>query len=234
MVNRILGHIFYHNWVAILYFNLRMLPWRQAIRFPFDFYHDIRFQSLSGCIVFEGGCVRRGMIKIGGRGSEMFPRSQTIIDLKGTWIIRGQLEVGHGALLRVENNGFFECGDNVRIGALTKVFCVNRITFGNEIDVSWECQIFDTNFHFLMDIESGKLNLRDGEISIGDLNWIGNRVSVMKGTRTPSECVVAANSLCNRDYTGLPTGSVIGGVPAQLLKTGKRRVFESTQDVPGF
>lgn len=233
-MKRIVTYLLCHNFITILYFNFRMLPWRQAIHLPFDFYHRIRFESLRGRIVFEGCRVRRGMVKIGGRGSEMFARNQTIIDLKGTWVIRGQVEIGHGALLRVENRGVLECGDNVRIGALSKVFCVNHIVFGNEIDVSWECQVFDTNFHFLMNIESGKLDPRDGEISIGDLNWIGNRVSLMKGTRTPSGCIVAANSLCNRDYTEFPLGAVIGGIPAQLLKTGKRRVFESTQDVPGF
>lgn len=233
-MKKIFNYLCSHNFIAILYFNFRMLPWRQAIHLPFDFYHHIRFESLAGEVVFEGCRIKRGMVKIGGRGSEMFSRNQTVMDLKGRWVVRGPVEIGHGALLRVEKNGVLECGDNVRVGAMTKLFCVNHIVFGNEIDLSWECQVFDTNFHFLMDIESGKLDVRDGEIFIGDLNWIGNRVSLMKGTRTPSGCIVAANSLCNRDYTDLPLGAVIGGVPARLLKAGKRRVFESMEYVPGF
>ena len=41
-------NLFKRNWKAILYFNFKMLSFRQAIKFPFDFYGKIRFRERYG------------------------------------------------------------------------------------------------------------------------------------------------------------------------------------------
>lgn len=97
-INKIVTIIFVHNWIAILYFNFKKLPFKQAIKLPFDFYYKVRFKNLKGKIIIKNENIHRGMIKIGGRGSEMFPRNPVIIDISGTWIIKGITEVGIGSL----------------------------------------------------------------------------------------------------------------------------------------
>lgn len=223
--------VFSHNYWAILYFNFKMLPFKQAIKLPFDFYYSVRFENLSGKIKINSSEIKRGMIKIGGRGSEMFSRSTTIIDVKGEVNIHGILEIGHAVLLRVEKNGVVSFGQNVRIGAFSKIFSEQSITFGDEIDFSWECQIFDTNFHFVRDFTSQVVDSKTGKIKIGSNNWFGNRVSVMKGTITPDNVIVASNSLCNKDFLFLSPYSVIGGIPAKLIGSNKERLFENLVDV---
>ena len=47
MIN-VFKHLFVHNWWAIIYFNFKVLPFKQAIRLPFDFYGKVRFVSLKG------------------------------------------------------------------------------------------------------------------------------------------------------------------------------------------
>ena len=220
-----------HNFFAILYFNFKMLPFRHAIKLPFDFYYSVRFQNLSGHIILNCKEVYRGMFKFGGRGSEMFSRTTTIIDLKGTLELNGPLEIGHGCLLRVENAAIVSFGANVRLGALTKMFAENRIIFGDEIDFSWESQIFDTNFHYIKNVKNNTLDARVGSVKIGSRNWFGNRVTVMKDTVTPDDLIVASNSLCNKDYSSLPNYSVIGGIPAKLIASNKQRLFENLVDV---
>ena len=96
--------------------------------------------------------IHRAVVKIGGRGSEMFSRNSTIVDLKGVMSVNGIVEIGHGCLLRVDEGGVLTFGNNVRIGAMSKVFCTNEIKFGNELDLSWECQVFDTNFHLVREL----------------------------------------------------------------------------------
>lgn len=230
----ILKKIFAHNYFAILYFNFKMLPFKQAIKLPFDFYYKIRFENLSGQIILEENQLKRGMIKIGGRGSEMFSRTATIIDLKGILVINGVVEIGHGCLLRVEKKGVLKFGNEVRIGALSKIFCENEIIFNNEIDFSWECQIFDTNFHYLRNIKTGLIDEIVGQIEIGSYNWFGNRITVMKGTKTPNQFIVASNSLCNKSYLDLPMYSLIGGFPAKLIGNNKERIFENIEDTSKF
>lgn len=216
-----------HNLWAIIFFNFKFLPFRQAVKLPFDFYHNIRFENLRGRVILKSDKIYRGMIKFGGRGSEMFSGQKTIIDLKGEIIFQGPSEIGYGSLLRVEKNGLLIFGNHVRLGALTKVFCENEIVFEDEIDFSWECQIFDTNFHEIEDIET-KTNIPiTSPIHIGSYNWFGNRCTIMKGTVTRDWQIIASNSLCNKDYTSLQEFSVLGGIPAKQIGENKKRIFEN-------
>ena len=227
----IINKIFAHNWFAVVYFNFKMLPFQQAIKLPFDFYRKIRFENLSGMVTLKAGVIRRGMIKFGGRGSEMYGRGTTVIDLRGNAVFHGVTEIGHGSLLRIEEGATTSFGNEVRFGAFTKIFCAQTITFADEIDFSWECQIFDTNFHYVRNIKSGLIENLTGPVHIGSFNWFGNRVTIMKGTKTPDHFVCASNSLCNKNYLNFPQYSVVGGYPAKLVAMGKQRVFENLEDV---
>lgn len=219
------------NWWATIYFNFRMLPLRQAIRLPFHFCHGIRFERLTGQIILDVEKPTRAMVRIGGRGSDMFARSQTIIDLAGLAYFEGACEIGHGALLRIEDGGSVRFGRNVRLGAKTKLCAANSILFGDEIDFSWECQIFDTNFHWMRDCSNDTTLPKVGIISIGSRNWFGNRVTVSMGCHTSKDVTVASNSLCNKDYRALGERIIIAGTPAKIVRREVYRLFEGV-DIP--
>ena len=61
-INKIVTIIFVHNWIAILYFNFKKLPFKQAIKLPFDFYYKVRFKNLKGKIIIKNENIHRGMI----------------------------------------------------------------------------------------------------------------------------------------------------------------------------
>lgn len=226
-----LKKILQHNWIAILYFNFKMLPFKQAIHLPFDFYHKIRFECIKGKVIINPNLkLYRGIIKIGGRGSEMFPHNPTIINIRkgGELYLNGKLEIGVGTYLYIGEKGIITLGDKVQFGACSKVCCEKEITIKDEVRISWESQVFDTNFHFMENVETKEILEKDGIIRIGSRNWFGNRVNIMKGTHTPDNCIISSNSLCNKDYTNLPHHSIIAGTPAKFVKQGFRRLFEGT------
>ena len=128
MLAELLYFIFSHNWIAILYFNFKMLPFRQAIKLPFDFYYNVKFKSLSGNVKLEASSINRGMFKFGAQGSDMFSDNCVIIDLKGKLILKGSVSIGTGSLLRVEKNGIVTFEDNVVIGAKSIILCEDSIT----------------------------------------------------------------------------------------------------------
>lgn len=217
--------ILQHNWFAIIYFNLKMLPFKQAIHFPFDFYYKVQFKCLQGRIIIPPDIkLYRGIFKIGSRGSDMFPHNPTIIDLhKGSTIyLNGISEIGIGSYIYLGENSKLIFGNKVRIGASCKLYCKKEIIMGDHIDISWESQIFDTNFHQIEFIKTKQILEMNTSINIGSYNWFGNRVNIMKGTRTPDNCIIASNSLCNKDYTSLPPFSLIAGLPAKFIKEGVR------------
>ena len=158
----------------------------------------------------------------------MFPHNSTIINLRkgGELYINGITEIGIGTYLYIGEKGKVILGNKVRIGAYSKLYCEKEIIIGDEVGISWESQIFDTNFHFMENMENKQIFERDTPIKIGSYNWFGNRVNIMKGTQTPDHCIIASNSLCNKDYTSLPPYSLIAGAPAKFIKQGIRRLFE--------
>lgn len=222
----IFNYFIQHNIIAIIYFNFKMLPFRQAIKLPFDFYYKVRFENLHGKIRIDASHIQRAMIRIGGRGSDMFPHNPFILDLQGKIIFHGKTEIGCSSYIHVGPKGTLEFGNHVRIGALNKIYCEETIIFNNEIDFSWECQIFDTNFHYIKDIKSNTVNPINSPIKIGSYNWFGNRCNIMKGTITPNNTIVASNSLCNKDYSDIPEYSLLAGSPAKLKNKGIKRLFE--------
>lgn len=219
----------YHNWFAIFYFNFKKLPFKQAIKLPFDFYYKIRFESLEGDVVINCDKIYQGMIKIGGRGSDMFPHIQTVLSIKGRWEIGEQVEIGHGSITIVEKNGILCYGKQVRIGAMTKVYCERSIKIKDNVGISWESQVFDTNFHYIEDMEKHVVHEKNSPVVIGSNNWFGNRVNIMKGTVIGDNIIVASNSLCNKDYSSIPSYSIIGGSPSRMIKNNIRRLFSKEE-----
>ena len=129
--------------------------------------------------------------------------------------------------MHISNGAIVKFGEKVRIGALCKLYANKEIVFGDEIDVSWESQIFDTNFHEIKNLDDQKAISKDGKIRIGSFNWFGNRCNIMKGTITPNHLIVASNSLTNKDYTkDINPYSMLAGSPARLVKTNVQRLFE--------
>lgn len=224
----ILKRFFQHNWLMIFYLNFKCLPFSQAIKLPIDIYRGIRINSLKGKIVINAGEIHRGMIKFGGQHSEMFAINPCIIDLKdgGEIVFSGCASIGVGCYLRINDNAKFILGDHVVIGAYTKVMCYKYIEIGERTRVSWECQIMDSNTHYLKDIEKDVIFERDAPIILGAYNWVGNRCTIMKGVKMPNNTIIASNSLCNKDFSNIEEYSIIGGQPAKFIKSGIKRLFE--------
>ena len=60
-------------------------------------------------------------------------------------------------------------------------------------------------------------------VTIGCNCWIGARVTILPGVKIGNFCVVAAGSVVTKD---VPDYSVVGGVPAKVVKTLDPKIFE--------
>lgn len=222
----ILKKIFRHNWIQIIYLNFKILPFKQAIKLPIDIYYKLRLENISGEIIIDCKKINRAMIKIGGRGSDMFPHNPCILNIKGKIIFKGNTEIGCGSYIHVGKDGVLMIGNEVRIGAITKIYCEKTININEGTGISWECQVFDTDFHYIKDLRNDTINSINSPIIIGSYNWFGNRCNIMKGTITPNNTIIASNSLCNKDYSEIPEYSLLAGSPARIVKDKVKRLFE--------
>ncbi len=223
-------NLFKRNWFAILYFNFKMLPFRQAVRLPFDFYGKIKFQSLKGKVIINT-TVSRGCFQFGFAQSEIFAGAPIIISVDGALILKGKpFCLGSGSLLEIKNGATLEAGDDVLIAPRSKVIVKKHIQMGSHVHTSWEIQIMDSNFHYTRNVQTGEIAPIDKDVIIGNNVWIGNRVTINKGTVLPDHTIVASNSLCNKDYSKAGKQYItLAGMPAKIVAEGNERIFETLE-----
>lgn len=105
-------------------------------------------------------------------------------------------------------------GNNFCITAESQIVCQKQILIEDDVLISWECLIMDTDFHdiFVNDI---KIN-DDKEIIIRKNVWIGCRSTILKGVEVYSGNVIAANT--NLTRTIRKSNIIIGGNPGTIIK----------------
>jgi acetyltransferase-like isoleucine patch superfamily enzyme len=220
------------NWLKTLYLNFKTQDFKVAIRFPILVYGRLKIISLSGKIKIEAP-IRTGMIRLG-LNTDKFSASKgsALLWVRGILIFKGRFiaSADYTVDVDVNVNGVLSIGDMCFWGGNVKVRCWNKIIIGNVVDITVECQIFDSNFHYLKNIETGKIYNCSKEIVIGDFNWIGNRTTIMKGTCLPDYSIVGSNSLCNKDYRiNAPACPFIAGIPAKIINSGFIRVHNDNE-----
>src|SRR5690554_303594 len=216
------------NVIKTLYLNFKMLPFKQAIKLPFYVYGKINFRSLKSKININAP-VYPGMIKIG--WDEYYvettvPKSIWIVN--GTINFNGPVNFLQGSYVLVTNNATLSFGNKKSImGANIRIMCFDKIVFGGNSRISWDCQIMDTAFHYVENLLDGDIKPLTSPIVLGNNIWIGNRTTIAKGTVLPDYTIVASNSLVNKDFSSIGENCLIAGLPAKLKQQNIRRVFDS-------
>jgi acetyltransferase-like isoleucine patch superfamily enzyme len=114
-------------------------------------------------------------------------------------------------------NGFrIRLGDNNYFNRNMMIDSCNYIEIGDNNMFGPDLYITDSNHTFGIGIDPHKSPMKKGTVKIGNACWVGAKVVILKDVVLGDYCVVAAGAVVNRSF---PAGSVIGGVPAKLLKT---------------
>lgn len=213
------------NPFATLYFNLRCLPIKQALRLPVWIFGRPKFIELRGKIEFKCPLKSR-LIEINNTYTEApsFQGNQTEILLRGVIIFKGFGNIGAGNKIYIGKDAILELGDKFKIADYCNIGCSRYIKLGNYCRLAHRGQILDSNYHFLANINKNIIPPTIKEIYLGNHVWIGNSTTISGGALIPDYTIVAANSLVNKNFNHLPEYSLIGGIPAKFIASGFRRV----------
>lgn len=218
------------NWLKTLLFNFMTMPFKQAIKLPVYLYGSVDFYFLKGRIQFAQSDIKRGMVKMGMNKEYLATDgNRSLIILKKGSVITfgGDCDISSGFLLRVEDNAELTLGRNVFLGARSKIVCVEKITIGEFTQLAYESQVIDSDFHYVYDTKEEKISKRERAVVLGAYNWFGNRTTILKGTITNNYTICSSCSLLNKDYTLLTeNNTVLGGIPAKIISTNKKRIFD--------
>jgi len=110
-------------------------------------------------------------------------------------------------------------GNNVGINHFCFIGVRGNISIGNNVIFGPRVNIFSENHNFnRLDIPIKNQGVTKGDTVIGNDVWIGANVSIMSGVKVGNGCVIAAGSVVTKD---IPNLSVVGGVPAKIIKSRK-------------
>lgn len=112
---------------------------------------------------------------------------------------------------------FIKIGNNVGMGEFTYLGGAGGLEIGDDCIIGQylSCHPENHNFENKEELIRMQGTTRKG-IKIGRNCWIGSKVTFLDGVEIGYGCVVAAGSVVNKSF---PAYSVIGGIPAKLLKT---------------
>lgn len=203
---------------STLFFNLRYMPFREAVKLPVWIASNVRVKSMWRGGLVLGEC-RPGIVRIGfheADGVDCYG-GNTVLCIRrgGKWIVEKDVHVGHGAIVHVNEGGCLEVGSNFAVSGTTSIICSNKIVIGEDVQFSWNSLVMDSDAHKVYGVD-GVLSSTNGEISIGDKVWIAANVTILKNSSIGNNCIIASNSLVNRSIK--ENDCLIAGVPAKYIK----------------
>ncbi len=124
--------------------------------------------------------------------------------VKGKWSIYygGDIICFKGARLQI-GSGFCNCNVKIR--------CTNSITIGENVKISHDVTIMDSDAHFIE--YSGYQPTKP--VEIGNNVWVGSRVTILKGVKIGDGSIIGAGSVVTRS---IPERCIAVGNPAVVIK----------------
>lgn len=149
------------------------------------------------------------------RFSRSLPFADTI--LENRWDRARRLGFGEGASIydSAQIFGRVRVGANTWIGpgALLDGSGGDGLTIGATCSISAGVHIY-THDTVLWAVSGGTAPRREGSVVIGDCCHLGAQSVIIAGITIGHRCVIAANSMVNRD---VPDNTIVGGTPARTL-----------------
>lgn len=199
-----------------IYFNFKYFSFKDAVKMPVLISWNTYLKSCNGEVEIKEP--KTFGIKIGFGEVSIFDekKSRSIWRVEGKVIFNGTAQIGHGSKIAVNKKGTLEFGNEFVISAESSIICREKITFGNNVLLSWETLIMDSDFHSIVDGQEIRLN-NDEKIEIGDRVWIGCRCTILKGAKIPDSSIVGAGTTVSKKF--FDENTIIGGNTARILKT---------------
>ena len=138
-----------------------------------------------------------------------------------------------GNFILFRHDGRITMGDNCFVGERTNIWSAESVTIGNNVLISHEVNIVDTNSHemdakeraagYVNMIANGhpreKGNVISAPIVIRDYAWISFGAIILKGVTIGEGAIVAAGSVV---VNNVPDYCVVAGNPAVVVKELKK------------
>lgn len=154
---------------------------------------NVKIEKLGGDVELSNN--RIGSVKLGFKSVPLFDFKYSRFRWQndGKVAFGDNVNIGQGAV--ISNSGNLNLGDNFNISAESMIVCRKEITIQNDCLFSWKCMIMDSDWHKIIDNDTGTIVNSDETVVIGNHVWIGANSLILKGTSISDDTVIAAGSV---------------------------------------
>jgi len=150
---------------------------------------------------------------------------------------KGKISIGNnsgiGAYSRViisssfnDIGEYIRIGNNVGIGEFAYLGGAGGLDIGDDCIIGQYLSCHPENHNHSSDEELIRHQGTEREgIRIGKNCWIGAKVTILDGVVIGDNCVIAAGAVVTKS---MPANSIIGGVPAKVIKNRSGNIFQKT------
>ena len=167
--------------------------------FPVIISKNVILKNMQGKVELES--YKTGNIRIGfdGTGICDVKNQRSIFDVTGSLFLGENVKIAAGVKIGVGEKASLKIGRESSINVNSQIICMNNISIGEGVIISWDNLIMDSDFHQIQ--EQTTLKDVSKPIFIGDKVWIGCRTMVLKGVNIPNECILVAGGVITGKYT---------------------------------
>lgn len=137
---------------------------------------------------------------------------QTILYIRenGRLVVNGELILCSGATIQIQHNASISIG-KAYVNHDATIIAANSMKIGNEILISRNVVIFDSDFHKIFDGEGKQVNV-PRDVEIGNHVWIGVNATLLRGSKIGDGAVIAAGAVVGGK---IKAGTMAAGSPAR-------------------
>lgn len=192
--------------IRSFWYGVRVFGFRKGVKLPLLMGPRARIILGKTGRVTTPDTMKLGMIRIG---------HDCTLTIDGELVLKGRTVFTHSCGLYIAPTGTVEIGDLFSVNEGLSLNCHKRITFGDEVMISWKFTIMDSDGHRIYDEFDNQIN-QDADIRIGNQVWISNSVMVLKGIAIADGIVVGAGAVVSKS---LPQErSIYVGNPARRVR----------------
>lgn len=198
-IKRIFDLILNTNLVKTLYFNLKIFGIK-GMGFPMIIYRRTEVHLKKNSVQFT--CKPTfGIIRIGMTCFNIYTKKKdfTKFSIDGHVQFCGRAYFYSGCRIVVQENGYLKIGNTFEIGSQSSIIATQNITLGDNVMISWDSLIMDSDLHKIYNNE-GEITNKHRDVHIGNNVWIGCRCCLLKGVTIPDGNVVSAGSFITKAY----------------------------------